>query len=157
MGDQTLVHDAAWTAAVPHVRAVQEKGGKRMSDEGPDYDPEWDLDNVRPVTKNLVEAIMLDVWPRTAAVIDFGLDSRRHYEALYYPVREGEITPRQLDVALGKGPELTQLVRAAPSNPHKDIEFVTSWDVLPRRTQRDTPAPSPAPRKKRDRNIDLDR
>jgi hypothetical protein len=85
---------------------------------------------IRDTTRNLVEAILLDVWPRPAAVVDFGLDSQAHYEALYYPVRKGEITPEQLDAALGKGAELTALAREAPSNPHKEIAFRTSWDAL---------------------------
>jgi hypothetical protein len=85
---------------------------------------------IRDTTRNLVEAILLDVWPRNAAVVDFGLDSQAHYEALYYPVRAGAITPEQLDAALGKGAELTALARGAPGNPHKEIAFRTSWDVL---------------------------
>jgi hypothetical protein len=62
--------------------------------------------------------------------VDFGLKSQEHYEALYYPVREGEITPEQLDVALGKGEQLTALAREARSNPHKQIKFRTDWDDL---------------------------
>ena len=65
---------------------------------------------LRDTTPNLVEAILLDVWPRRAAIVDFGLKSQEHYEALYYPLREGEITPEQLDAALGKGEKLTALV-----------------------------------------------
>lgn len=92
---------------------------------------------IRDTTRNLVEAIWLDVWPRAGAVVDFGLDSQLHYEALYYGVREGEITIEALDAALGKGDELTALARSAPSNPHKDVEFHTSWDGL-------LPEPEPA-------------
>src|SRR5262249_52563182 len=57
---------------------------------------------VRDTTRNLVESIMLDVWPRSGAIVDFGLKSQEHYEALYYPIREGEISPEALDAALGK-------------------------------------------------------
>ena len=85
---------------------------------------------IRQTTRNLVESIMLDVWPRSGAIIDFGLKSQEHYEALYYPVREGEITPEQLDAALGKGEKLTALVRSARNNPHRDIAFRTDWDDL---------------------------
>ena len=85
---------------------------------------------VRDTTRNLVEAIWLDVWPRNGAIVDFGLKSQEHYESLYYPVREGEITPGQLDAALGKGEKLTVLARSARSNPHRDIEFRTDWDDL---------------------------
>jgi hypothetical protein len=85
---------------------------------------------IRPATKNLVEAVMLDVWPRNAAIVDFGLRSQEHYEALYHPLRHGDITPEQVDGALGNGRKLTELVNAAPHNPHKGIEFRTDWDDL---------------------------
>ena len=85
---------------------------------------------IRDTTKNLIEAIWLDVWPRAGAVVDFGLSSQEHYEAIYYGVREGEITPEALDAALGKGDKLTALARSAASNPHRDIVFSTSWDGL---------------------------
>ncbi len=85
---------------------------------------------VRDTTRNLVESIMLDVWPRRGAIVDFGLKSQEHYEALYYPVREGEITAEQLDEALGKGDALTALARSAQTNPHKQIAFHTDWDDL---------------------------
>jgi hypothetical protein len=97
---------------------------------------------VRDTTRNLVEAITLDVWPRDGAIVDFGLKSQEHYEALYYPVREGEISPEALDAALGDGEKLTALARSARSNPHKDIAFRTDWDDL--RPEPETPAPLPA-------------
>lgn len=88
------------------------------------------LVEVRPVTRNLIEAVMLDAWPHHAAVVDFGIDSQKHYEALYYPIRQWEIMPKALDLALGHGENLTALVRQSPSNPHKDVQFYTSWDVM---------------------------
>lgn len=92
--------------------------------------PQGGTGAIRDTTLNLVESIWLDVWPRAGAIVDFGLNSQAHYEALYYPVREGEITPEALDAALGKGEKLTALARAAPSNPHREITFRTSWDEL---------------------------
>lgn len=88
------------------------------------------LVTVRPVTANLVESILLDCWPRPAAVVDFGLVSQAHYEALYYPTRAGEITAEALDAALGDGPALTALVNVAPSNPHRGIVFRTAYDGM---------------------------
>jgi len=85
---------------------------------------------VRPVTQDLFSSLMLDEWPRMAARVDFGLDTQEHYEALYYPVRAGEITVDQLEAALGSGPQLTALARAARSNPHREIVFRTAWDNL---------------------------
>jgi hypothetical protein len=85
---------------------------------------------IRDTTRNLVQAVLLDVWPRNAAIVDFGIDTQEHYEALYYPLRHGDITPGQVDAALGKGMVLTELVNAAPHNPHKGIVFHTGWDGL---------------------------
>ena len=85
---------------------------------------------VRPTTTNLVEAVMLDVWPRPPAIVDFGIRSQAHLEALYYPLRHGDFTPEQVDAALGNGRKLTELVNAAPHNPHKGIVFRTDWDAL---------------------------
>jgi hypothetical protein len=100
------------------------------------------LRQVRPVTRNLIESLMLDIWPHHAAIVDFGIDSQKHYEALYYPVREGEIAPHALDAALGHGEKLTDLTRQASSNPHKDVQFHTSWDVM---FGRPRPAPPAGP------------
>ncbi|MBX9583975.1 MAG: hypothetical protein K2X87_27055 [Gemmataceae bacterium] len=91
---------------------------------------DWDLKRVRQTTRSLVEAIMFDEWPSLAAQVDFGLKSQEHYEALYYPLRNEEITPTQLDGALCHGPKITELANAAPSNPHKGLVFVTDWDLL---------------------------
>lgn len=85
--------------------------------------------SVRPTTRSLVTSILMDAWPSHAAMVDFGIDSQKHYEALYYPIREAEIMPKALDAVLGDGPKLTVLTREAASNPHKDVQFHTSWDV----------------------------
>ncbi len=106
---------------------------------------------LRDTTRNLVEAIWADEWPRNGAIVDFGLRTQAHYESLYYGVREGQITPGQLDDALGRGEALTALTRAARSNPHRDIRFRTDWDDLPPEQESDAdgrpgggePLPSP--------------
>lgn len=92
--------------------------------------PWAELHQLRPVTRDLIESVLMDASPGAAAIVDFGLDSQEHYEALYYPIRQGEITPTALDEALGHGEKLTALVRAAPSNPHKEVQFYTSWDHI---------------------------
>lgn len=86
--------------------------------------------SVRPTTQRLITSILLDSWPSHATVVDFGIDSQKHYEALYYPIRQAEIMPQALDAALGDGPKLTAMVRDTASNPHKDVEFHTSWDLI---------------------------
>jgi hypothetical protein len=88
------------------------------------------LDRVRPATRNLFGSIFLDAWPSPAAIVDFGIDSQKHYEALYYPILAGEIMPQALDAALGHGAKLTAMTREAATNPHKDVEFHTSWDLI---------------------------
>jgi hypothetical protein len=85
---------------------------------------------IRDTTRNLIHSVLLDVWPRHAAIVDFGINTQEHYEALYYPLKHGDFTPEQLDAAMGNGRMLTELVNAAPHNPHKGIVFITSWDEL---------------------------
>jgi hypothetical protein len=94
--------------------------------------------NIGDTTRNLVEAVLLDVWPRAGAIVDFGLRSQEHYEALYYLLRHGDITPEQVDAALGNGRKLTELVGTAAHNPHKGIVFRTDRDELK------PPQPSPS-------------
>ena len=88
------------------------------------------LASIKPVTKSLVFSIFLDNWPTPAACVDFGIDTQLQYEALYYPIRAGEISEVELDKVLGNGPELTKLVQSCESNPHKDIVFQTSYDCM---------------------------
>lgn len=86
--------------------------------------------DIRPATRSLIDAVKMDAWPSNATITDFGIDSQQHYEALYHPIREGEISPDVLDDAMGHGQRLTMLVREAPSNPHKEVEFYTAWDGM---------------------------
>jgi hypothetical protein len=100
---------------------------------GHDYDPDWDLNKVRPVTRSLIEAMVFYVIPPNAATCDFGIKSQQHYEAIYYPLWKNEISYAELDAAYGNGPKLTELLNSAASNPHKGIVFETPWDnILPR-------------------------
>lgn len=59
---------------------------------------------------SLVVAVMLDNWPSPAAVVDFGITDQLHYEALYYPIRNGEITADKLFAVVGNGEGITKLV-----------------------------------------------
>lgn len=85
---------------------------------------------VRPVTENLIRSITSGMPLTPATVCDYGLNSRQHFEAIAIPYRKGEVTPDQLDEALGNGPRLTTLVNSVASNPHKGIIFETAWDSL---------------------------
>jgi hypothetical protein len=78
----------------------------------------------RPVAIKLQEAVMFDLFPDSPAVIaDFFISDQQHYEALYYPIRAGEITVQDLDRVLGDPEAITKLVNATPSNPHHGIVF----------------------------------
>ena len=83
---------------------------------------------VRPVAKSVYESLLLDVWPSRPREIDFGIVSERHYLALQHAVREAEVTPEQLDRALGDGAAITALI--GPENPHFGVTFRTFWDEL---------------------------
>ena len=85
---------------------------------------------VRPVTQHLIDAMKNVDRPSPGVIVDFGIDSEEHYEAIYYPFYKGEVTPEQLDAALGNGKKLTELMRSLPSNPHKNIVFETSYDWM---------------------------
>lgn len=85
---------------------------------------------IRPVAQHLYDSIMLDEWPRASAIVDFGIDSQQHYEALYDPIRSGELTLEKLNEILGDGQKITDAVEACKSNRHKGIKFVTPWDEL---------------------------
>jgi hypothetical protein len=79
---------------------------------------------VSEATRDLIRAVVQDTWPPDASVDQFGIRSQEHYDALYHPLRHGEITREQLEAARGCGDKLTALVNAAPHNPHRGIEFV---------------------------------
>jgi len=86
------------------------------------------LGSVRPVAKSLYTALVLDMWPDSPATIaDFFLTDQRRYEALYFPIRAGEITVEQLDQVLGDAAAITRLVNESPSNPHKGVIF--GWEL----------------------------
>jgi hypothetical protein len=85
---------------------------------------------VRDSTRYLLEAIYFGTKPRDAAVVDFGIDSVQHLYALAVPVLKGEITPQQLDQALGNGAMLTRLAREAPSSVDNQITFDMPWHQL---------------------------
>jgi hypothetical protein len=138
---------------------ADERPGRRLFDkanfERAKTDPEpggfaEQLAQARATTRGLVTAVLADTWPSVAAVTDFGLESQRHYEALYHPIRNGEMRPAVLDAAMGFGEALTELAWNAPSNPHKDIRFHTAWDDMlgrgrPQADAKTAKEPSPAP------------
>jgi hypothetical protein len=89
---------------------------------------ERELPEVRELTRDVYSVLALDYWPSPAGIIDFGIDTGRHFAALQSAVRNGDITPRELDAALGNGRKIEALIK--PSNPYHGVKFETSWDVL---------------------------
>jgi len=83
---------------------------------------------IRPVTEALCRALALDTWPSNAACIDFGIRTEQHLGALQYALVNGEVSPEQLDEALGKGESLQALI--SPRNPYRNVAFRTAWDDL---------------------------
>ena len=63
-----------------------------MSDRNPKFAEQ--LAAARPTTRHLVGSILFDAWPNLASAVDFGIESQKHYEALYFPIREAEIMPK---------------------------------------------------------------
>jgi hypothetical protein len=82
---------------------------------------------VRDLTQHLLECLALDVWPRLAAIVDFGIDTQEHLGALQYAWKHGR-TPEEFDAALGDGAKLTALC-AVPGQPYQ-VKFATSWDRI---------------------------
>ncbi len=83
---------------------------------------------IREVTRVVYRALVLDVWPSRAGMVDFGIMTQRHYAALQHAVREDGISLERLEAALGNGPALTAMI--GPNNPHRGVTFETAWDEL---------------------------
>lgn len=104
---------------------------------------------IRPVTKRLVQCVLLDVPLPAPVVIDFGLDTPNHYralkEVLFGDGVETHQTPEQvdsalrqriiaLDEALGDGPKLTALVRTYAPQYAERVQFkmpsrlISTWE-----------------------------
>ena len=78
---------------------------------------------MKQLTSVLVNSIVLDLWPSTATIVDFGITSQAIYEAYHTKIRNGSVTPEQLDAALGNGPELTKLMGISITTPWDDIKI----------------------------------
>jgi hypothetical protein len=83
---------------------------------------------VREMTRNLVSALELDIWPSPATCMDFGIKSEDHLGALQFAVRDDGVSTERLDAALGSGPEIQKLI--SDRNPYRFVTFETPWDHL---------------------------
>lgn len=80
------------------------------------------------VTRAVFMALLLDVWPNAAGIVDFGLKTDTHYGALQFAVKVHEVSIEELEAAQGNGPALTALIRKG--NPYWGVQFRTAWDDL---------------------------
>ena len=101
--------------------------------------------NIRPLTKGLVNRIMLDLPLAPPHLVDFGVDTPDHYRALRAVlINDGALTVEssmnevlgeankrimELDQAYGNGAKLMALVRKyAPQ--YVGLTFETGWDEI---------------------------
>ena len=84
------------------------------------------LDDLRMATK-LVRCLQHH-WPLSpATIVDFGITTVDHFDALAGAVRAG-VTAYDLDRVMGDGPAITRLVRSIPVQPDRQVEFATAYD-----------------------------
>jgi hypothetical protein len=91
----------------------------------------------RPLAQHLYDCLLMDAWPRAAAVVDWGIDSPDHLGALQDAIRGGA-TAADLDAVCGDGPGITAMVadRQGPLG-HRSpslaaryhATFVTAYDA----------------------------
>ena len=75
----------------------------------------------------LHDCLTQDMWPNSATIVDFGIESRSHLGALQHAVRSG-CTAYDLDRVMGDGAAITQLACGIPGQPYVHIVFKTVYD-----------------------------
>ena len=69
---------------------------------------------VRPLTQQLWDCAMLDIWPGIGCCVDFGIDNSSEKLGAYQrAIKHGFVTIEELDAALGDGPALTKILQRA--------------------------------------------
>jgi hypothetical protein len=97
-----------------------------------------------PNTKQLIAALVMDLWPSTAVCVDFGIPISPElddggcgmYGLLQWGFKSDTITDKELDEACCNGPALTKIVKRVQSLgqcPYgKNIEKIeVPWDNMP--------------------------
>lgn len=77
----------------------------------------------------LATALASGGWPSPATIVNYGIDTPAHFEALREAARAG-VTPYEFDRVLGDGKAIEELVRATTSDPALHIPFRTAFDHL---------------------------
>jgi hypothetical protein len=80
------------------------------------------------LAKELIAAVTEGRLPTPAACFDFCISDLKKYEAVFYPIKNQEITFDQLVSSICDGRKMTALVNSCQSNPHKGIEFKTMFN-----------------------------
>ena len=80
---------------------------------------------VRQLTKDCYALLIADKPLRPAMIVDFGVDTPEHYQALQDAILAGA-TVEELDAALGKGKSQNALV--AKYGVETNVVFKTDWD-----------------------------
>jgi hypothetical protein len=84
----------------------------------------------RPLAVHLFDCLMLDCWPRAAAVADWGINSADHLGALEAAVRSGA-SASDLDAVCGDGERIMELVKKwAPDSVYASATFRTVYDMM---------------------------
>lgn len=84
------------------------------------------LDN-HTMADGLMVALAADGWPAHAQVVEFGIQSSLHYDALQEAARLG-VSAYEFDRVLGDGKAITELVRAVTTDTQLHVEFETPYD-----------------------------
>ena len=86
-----------------------------------------------PNTQSLIDGIACDLMPNFATFVDFGIepsaDPTKVFGALQWAVRHGQVTNAELNLALGNGRTLTEIVNRG-NNPYA-CTIKTMWDNMP--------------------------
>ncbi len=87
---------------------------------------------VRSLTQHTYDALMMDIWPRSAAIVDFGIDSAAHLGALQSAIKHGG-SIEELDATIDaahSGDALNAFVQKY-ARAYRDVSFETVYDLLP--------------------------
>jgi hypothetical protein len=82
-----------------------------------------ELSQVSPLTKNLYTACVVGRMPDAEVMAAFRIITTNHLEALRSAIREDQVTPRELDHALGHTDRIQALIK--PRNPYHGINFAS--------------------------------
>lgn len=133
---EDLDRDPFWVRNAYALCSFQHETQHKLHSGAKRYGPAWFMQIVRrvklgpprSVALDAWENLMMDTWPRNAAIVDFDLRDTDHYGALQFAVRSG-VSAWELDLVLGDGKSITELCLGFKDNPYK-ATFVTAYDRM---------------------------